>query len=317
MKILVAEDDPLSRHLLVGLLSKWGYEVISARDGTEAWKILARSGAPRLAILDWMMPGADGVELCRRLRNAQQDLYTYVLLLTARSELDDVLEGLAAGADDYLRKPVHPQELRARLHTGERILDLQQRLLQASEQNRYQATHDALTGLLNRAAILDFFDRELARSGREGGSVAVLMADIDHFKIINDTRGHMAGDVVLREAARRMACSLRPYDAIGRYGGEEFLVIAPGCEEPGEEKLAERLRANVCRSAIEVESGGIEVTVSVGYTIASGEGLMADELIRAADKALYAAKEAGRNCCRSQAPQSRRQYGAAAARRAG
>src|SRR4051794_17238522 len=228
MRVLAAEDNPVFQSMLRSMLNKWGYSPIMARDGNEAWRILESENAPRLAVLDWMMPGIDGVEICRRLRSLNPEPYIYILLLTARTESQDLIEGMDAGADDYLTKPFNAHELRVRLHAGRRILDLQEELLKAREALRKQATHDGLTGLLNRTGILEKLDDELSRATRTGTPVSVLMADLDLFKSINDTRGHLAGDAVLREAARRLKAAARRYDSVGRYGGEEFLIVLPG-----------------------------------------------------------------------------------------
>ncbi len=294
MRILVAEDDPISRHLLEAFLVKWGYEVIVAADGVEARRVLQHDNAPNLALLDWMMPGTDGVEICREVRKRAAEPYTYILLVTAKGQKQDILEGLEAGADDYLAKPFDPQELRARLRVGRRILELQEQLIQAREELRAQATHDPLTGLWNRTAILETLQRELDRAERQRTPVAVFMADLDHFKQINDTYGHLAGDAVLREVSRRMRTTIRSYDAIGRYGGEEFLIVTPGCDVTTALKLAERVRSCVSREPIDVAGGTFPATLSLGVA-ASSEAGDADQLVRDADAALYRAKNAGRN----------------------
>src|SRR5215471_10908251 len=187
MRVLAAEDNPVFQSLLKTMLTKWGYTAILARDGNEAWSALEAPDAPRLAVLDWMMPGLDGVEICRRLRSLQREPYIYILLLTARTESQDLIEGMDAGADDYLTKPFNAHELRVRIRAGRRILDLQDAL-------RQQATHAGLTGLLNRNSVLEKLDEEIARAARADEPVAILMADLDRFKSINDTRGDMVGD---------------------------------------------------------------------------------------------------------------------------
>jgi len=293
VKILIAEDDRVSRHLLETFLVKWGYEVLTADDGAEAWRHLQGDDAPRLAILDWMMPARNGVEICRELRKRCAEPYTYILLVTGKGRKQDILEGLEAGADDYLTKPFDPHELRARLRAGRRILELQEQLISAREQLRAEATHDPLTGLWNRSAILEILQRELARFDRQKVPFAIIMADLDRFKSINDTYGHLAGDVVLREAARRMGSSIRAYDSIGRYGGEEFLVVAPGCDTTVL-SLAERLRTCVSREPIEIPEGTLIVTLSLGVA-ENCQAKQADQFVRAADAALYRAKRAGRN----------------------
>jgi diguanylate cyclase (GGDEF)-like protein len=296
MRILLAEDNATFRQMLQDALARWGYEVTVAADGLAAWQALQGPDAPRLAVLDWVMPGLDGLQLCRLLRQQPATPYTYLLLLTARADREDIVGGLEAGADDYLVKPIDVQELRARLRTGRRILDLQQRLLEAHEGLRHQATHDPLTGVWNRAAVLDSLDRELARGRREGRPVGLVLADVDHFKRVNDSYGHPAGDAVLREVARRLGHALRPYDTLGRYGGEEFLVVLPDCDAAGTLHLAERLRQVVRESAVDVPDGMIPVTVSLGAASSSPGGPAdAPALIWAADRALYRAKGLGRD----------------------
>lgn len=294
MKILVAEDDPVTLRLLRVSLERWNYEVIAVADGTQARDALLREGAPKLAILDWVMPGADGIEICRELRKREAGPYIYTLLLTSKSQKDDLLQGLEAGADDYLIKPFDLQELQARLRSGRRIIDLQDQLIAAREAMRDQATRDILTRVWNRAAIMDILQREIIRSGRERRPLSLIMADLDHFKQINDSLGHQAGDAVLREVARRMQSVLRPYDGLGRYGGEEFLVIAPGCDKAAALSLAERLRQSILNAPVPTTGGPIPVTLTLGV-LSLGEDSNPESLLRSADDALYRGKKAGRN----------------------
>lgn len=296
MKIMLAEDDQLSRRILESQLRRWDFEVLTAADGIEADRLLSEPEAPRLAIIDWMMPGLDGLEVCRRLRARDAEPYTYILLLTSKSEKQDIVGGLDAGADDYIVKPFDPQELRVRLRAGERILDLQRQLILAREQMRDQALRDSLTGVWNRGAALDTLTRELSRAQRERGHVGILMIDVDRFKNINDSLGHSAGDAVLREVTSRLLCSLRPYDSVGRMGGEEFLIVVPGCNALNAVSQAERLRNVIARDPVETPDGSIAVTVSIGVAVAEhGDLLQADSLLRTADLALYRAKRDGRN----------------------
>jgi two-component system cell cycle response regulator len=297
-KILIAEDDPVSRRVLQTFLVKWGYEVVVAEDGTQALAILERQDFPRLAVLDWMMPGLEGTQVCERIRKEPNRAYVYILLLTARTQKEDVLKGLESGADDYLTKPFDAQELRARLLVGQRILSLQNHLIEAREELLFQATHDALTGLANRGVILEALHRERARHLREGGSFGIVMADLDHFKYVNDKHGHLIGDAVLQELARRMRATVRPYDFVGRYGGEEFLIVVPSSGVPGTLGLAERIRKSVEEHPVRTEAGEIHMTVSLGVAVAdSAIPLDAQELLQVADDALYRAKESGRNRC--------------------
>src|ERR1700685_3453778 len=296
--VLIAEDDPLFRRILERWFQQWDYRVTAVENGLDAWEVLQREDAPQLAILDWMMPGMDGIELCRRIRNRDQSPYRYVLLLTAKDEKQDVIAGLEAGADDYLTKPFDVDELRARVRAGKRILDLQAALIHAQDDLQFAAAHDPLTGLWNRGAILDLLRREVSRRQRNRDPLGVVMADIDYFKKINDTYGHLVGDVVLREVTRRLAAGVRPYDVVGRYGGEEFLIVFPGCTAGNLIVGAERLRQSVADHPVETSAGQIAVTLSLGLAaVEQGEKEMLDceAFIRSADEALYAAKARGRN----------------------
>ncbi len=295
---LIAEDDPIFRRILSSWFKKWDYAVTAVDNGLEAWEILRRPDAPQLAILDWMMPGMDGIELCRRIRSAGQNPYRYVLLLTAKDDKQDVVAGLEAGADDYLTKPFDVDELHARIRAGKRILDLQAALLQAHDALKFEAAHDPLTMVWNRGAIMGFLVGELERSRRADGSLGVIMADIDHFKKINDTYGHLVGDVVLKEASRRLHDALRSYDSVGRYGGEEFLIIVPGCDALNLMVTAERLRCCISDRPVPTSAGPISVTLSLGVVASETNGqesTTGEAMLRAADTALYAAKAHGRN----------------------
>jgi two-component system, cell cycle response regulator len=296
MRILVADDEAVSRRMVQALLVKWGYEVVTAEDGDAAWEILRAPLAPRMALMDWIMPGRHGVDVCRALRRQRQEPYTYIVLLTAKDAKESVVEGLESGADDYLTKPFHPQELKARIRVGLRVLDLEDNLVQAREAMRFKATHDNLTGMWNRCAILDALNREIWRSRREGNPLGVLMLDLDHFKSVNDTYGHLAGDCVLREVARRMQKDIRPYDAIGRYGGEEFLILLPGCGSLETREKAERLRSAIIGEPVETSEGALKITVSVGgVTTLDRPHDSANQILQLVDEALYRAKKEGRN----------------------
>ena len=296
MRILIAEDDIISLRFLESWVRKWGDEVVPVSNGKAAWELLQEDHAPRLALLDWVMPGMDGLEICSRLRTQTDRPYTYVILVTARSEAEDIIRGLEAGADDYVSKPVKPLELRARLQTGRRILALQEQLLAAQRELRIKATRDFLTGLWNRQAIVEMLERELQRAAREGTSVGVILADLDHFKRINDTHGHQTGDAVLCETANRMRGALRQCDWIGRYGGEEFLVVLPGCNYPEGLRSAERVRQALAATPFDLATGSLTVTTSMGMTTTRGRvAVGADQLLDRADRALYEAKNRGRN----------------------
>ena len=297
MKVLIAEDDALLRQMLQGQLGASGYELVTAASGLEAWEILQREHI-RLLLVDWMMPGLDGPELIRRIRGAGWAGYTYVILLTAKSGRGDVVEGLNAGADDYVTKPFRHEELLARMGVGARILELESRLSESLAREEALATRDSLTGLPNRRALYDRARAELSRAARENGSVGVILVDLDHFKRINDQFGHATGDEALRQVADVLQRNRREYDYTGRWGGEEFLVLVPGASLSQAALVAERIRASM--EAISIQPAGadaIPLRASLGVASASpgARPLGLDELLLQADDALYRAKAGGRN----------------------
>ncbi|HEX4004259.1 MAG TPA: diguanylate cyclase [Candidatus Acidoferrales bacterium] len=297
-RILIADDDPVARSMLRALLAKWGYDVVQVSDGIEALRILEGPDAPELVILDWMMPGAEGPEICERVRALSDRPYVYILLVTSRSHRTDIANGLESGADDFLTKPFDADELRARLRVGLRLLELQHSLIAAREELRFKATHDALTGIANRAAVLEAVNRERSRQIREGSPFGIVLIDVDHFKQVNDGCGHLAGDVVLKTIAERLASCVRPYDTVGRYGGEEFLVVAPLSDPAGTMSLAERIRKRIEDTSVDTSYGPISITVSCGVAASVGnEAPEIHALLYLADEALYRAKSAGRNRC--------------------
>jgi len=290
MKILIADDDPISVLYLQDMLTDWGYEVTVASDGEAAEAVLREPGGPLLAVLDWMMPGRDGIDVCRNIRQAGLERYVYMIMLTSRSETAFIVEAMNAGADDYIAKPFVAEEMRVRVRAGRRVVALEQEL-------RRQASSDALTGLLNRGAILEALSKELARRQRTGDALSIIFADLDHFKRINDTHGHLAGDEVLRECSRRMSASLRNYDALGRYGGEELLAVLPNCDSAGALIVAERMRSAIAASPVATDYGDIAASTSVGVaTITGADSIDINALLHRADAALYRAKLEGRNC---------------------
>jgi two-component system cell cycle response regulator len=304
MHILIADDNPVGLALLKVQLLREGHEVTVAENGLESWRILQTTDTPRLAILDWLMAGMDGLEVCRRLRKLEHRPYVFVILLTSSltprltssDQRQDLLEALASGADDYLTKPLDLALLRARVEVGRRILTLQANFLAAQEKLNFQADHDSLTGLYSRAAILGQLEREISRARRHVSPLGVIIADLDHFKRVNDTHGHATGDQALCEVARRFTSSIRPYDTVGRLGGEEFLILLPGCDASSTMAQAERLRECICDRALVVSGLKLKMTASLGgASVDFSASEQGTALMARADAAMYQAKQAGRN----------------------
>jgi two-component system, cell cycle response regulator len=297
LKILIADDDPVSRRLMERILQKSGYDVVTAVNGAQALDELSRDGGPRLALLDWMMPELDGLEVCRRVRSRHGQPYVYITMLTSKLSNNDVVAGLEAGSDDYLTKPCNPEELKARLRTGQRVLRLEDTLVEAHEEMRFKATHDALTGLWNHGGILALVRNEVSRAARDRVPVSLLLCDLDHFKRVNDVHGHLVGDEILRQTAVRLQGSVRPSDAVGRYGGEEFLILLRGCGGAHLTDRAEQVReAVVCRPFC-VENVSLSLSISTGALAFDdwSTAPLLDPLLRKVDAALYYAKSRGRN----------------------
>ena len=297
MQALVVDDSAVYRKLIGDHLRSWGFGVTLAESGSEAWRILEQPNAPKLVLLDWVLPDLDGIELCQRIRQAgSSSPYIYVILLTSNEGRQNMLQAMRAGADDYLVKPFDELELQARLLVGKRILDLQEELVSARESMRHAATHDSLTGLTNRGEILAMLERELERARRERKPVAVILCDVDHFKNVNDTLGHLFGDEALREIGRRLRTQLRVYDGVGRYGGEEFLMVLPSCDLPNALLRADGLREIIAKTPVVCSGEERLITMSMGVAVSACEGKNEVEmLLNQADAGLYKAKENGRN----------------------
>jgi two-component system chemotaxis response regulator CheY len=295
MKVLIVDDDPVTRSLLKAFLHKWGYEVVIACGGTEAWELLQEPESPSIVVSDWIMPDMSGLDLCRKVRQAQAASYTYLIVLTGKGHKEDVVEAFEAGADDYLIKPFDQEELKYRIRTGERIIKLEQKILEL-------AHTDFLTGVLNRRAFIQRMENEIHRSARERAPISLILADIDHFKKINDQYGHNTGDIVLQRFARNLSECLRPYDFVGRYGGEEFIMCLPNVKEIQAILATERMRKSVEEMKIisskSLES--IQITASFGIALSCrgiGENVLS--IIERADFAMYKAKREGRNRIRT------------------
>jgi len=271
---------------------------VAAENGREAAEILSSDDSPRLALIDWMMPELDGPGVCRQVRSRHDTRYIYITLLTAKQASEDIVVGLEAGADDYLIKPCNLEELKARLRTGVRILDLEDKLVEAREEMRFKATHDALTSLWNRGSVVADFERELARARREQGVVSILICDVDHFKRVNDAYGHQVGDEVLQQVSSRLLGAVRSYDRVGRYGGEEFLLVLSGCDSQLAQRRAEEIRKAVAGRLFETSGGSLSISLSIGALTSNDwdPGFSSARLLNEADRALYRAKAIGRNC---------------------
>lgn len=297
MQVLLVDDSAVYRKLIGDYLRSWDFAVTVAQTGSEAWQVLQQPESPKLVLLDWVLPDLDGIELCQRIRKtAMSGQYVYVILLTGKEGRQNMLDAMQAGADDYLLKPFDESELKARLLVGKRILNLQDELVAARESMRHAATHDSLTGLLNRGEIFGMLERELERGRRDHRPVAVILADLDHFKKVNDTHGHLFGDGALQEIARRLHSKLRSYDGVGRYGGEEFLLVLPACDLPDALQRANELREIVSDAPIVCGKVTKSITMSMGVAVSECIGVKEMEpVLNRADAALYAAKENGRD----------------------
>ena len=295
MKILLAEDDPGSRRLVNVHLSAAGYEVIEAEDGQLAWELFQRDTF-HIVITDWMMPKMDGPTLIHNIRSNGHKSYTYIIMLTAIDDKPKVVMGLEAGADEYLTKPFDSRELIARVASGERILKLEEQLTQARHEMETLAMHDGLTGMFNRRAIEEYIEAELDLARRKGRPLSVILLDIDHFKAVNDQYGHSIGDHTLQQLAGILPRNLRQYDRIGRWGGDEFIVILPDTKISEAFMIADRMRITTAETKLSLENGEYyTVQISLGVACASGSYPSLKKLVDAADLAMYQAKQAGRN----------------------
>jgi len=293
--IVVADDDPISRRLIERSLTKWGYDVIVACDGEEALKVFNYTDAARIAILDWMMPKVDGIEVCRQIRRRTSQPYVYIILLTAKTQREDLLQGLEVGADDYITKPFDANELKARLRVACRIIDLQEELLSMQKELRVQATHDFLTGLPNRLLFSDRLSQKIAAARRNHGSVGVMFLDVDRFKVVNDALGHSFGDILLKQVAERLASRIRESDTVARSGGDEFTFILSDIKTPSDATAAAQRIIDSFSVPFEINSHQIYVTASIGISIYPQHGEDVETLVKNADSAMYHAKSLGGN----------------------
>ncbi len=313
--ILIVEDDPAYHVVLEGMVKRWGYKTIWAKSGKEALRILEKPDAPQLAVLDWMIPDPNGVEVCRILKerlsqkikellkmtweeslSADLPKYVYTIVLTAKSEIEDLVYAMEKGADDYIIKPFNAAELQARIIVGFRVVNIYNEFIKSQQILKKAATTDYLTGVLNRMSIIQRIKEEVYKCRREGGSFGIIMIDIDDFKSINDTYGHLAGDKVLVEFTKLVQSVLRRYDKLGRIGGEEFLVFLLNCGLQEAYKISERIRTLLENTYITIDKNKIKITASFGIAIwDSKNDVSVDDLLKRADYCLYEAKRKGGN----------------------
>lgn len=296
MKVLIAEDDPSANLLLKRLLFSWGFSIITAFDGTKAWEILQEEDVPQIAILDWMMPGMDGLEVCSRIREREKgrEQYTYVIMLTGRSDKEDIVTGIDAGADDYIIKPFHKMELRARLQTGQRIIELQTACRTANKKLLIMSRLDPLTGALSRSAMLDDLDLAMYRSKRDKKSLSISLVDIDKLKEMNERHGRSAGDQILQDSVRKINACTRRTDCLGRFGGDELLVIMLGTDVDTGMTICHRIKKAIAEKKIVINDQSFPVTVSQSLAVWDGKASI-EEFIASAEHALLVTKTHGRN----------------------
>jgi len=297
MKILLADDEPIARTMLEHWLTGWEYDVVSAKDGRAALEILQTAADVRLAVLDWVMPGLDGVDICRQVRQSRQTPYVYVILLTARDDKHDIARGLEAGADDYLIKPCNPFELRVRLGIGKRMIDLHDQLQRARREAESRALYDGLTGALAKGPVIELLERELARAERTNAPVAVVEIHIDHFERLRAERGLDVADRATQEVARRLGNAVRKYDFLARTSDGEFLVVLPESDLERAQQVAQRLREGLSGTPVNVGSGAFRVTACYGAASTTQRpGARMAQLLGAASQAVRAAQQQGRDC---------------------
>ncbi len=298
MKILVVDDERIERRMVEKTLARLGHEIVLANSGEAAWQHLQDKHI-RFVITDWNMPGVDGIQLIQKIRSSQLPGYVYVILVTSNDRNEDIVAGLYSGADDYLTKPFHPQELEARVAVGERVLTLEDNLVRAKNQLERLAMVDTLTGLMNRRAIYKFTRGELERARRIADPISAIFLDIDKFKEINDKYGHLVGDEALKLIAQVIQQRSRAYDGIGRWAGDEFLVVLPGADLKSAQKAATRIIEGIATTQLILpDNQAVTIRASAGvatiHKMTNSPSLL-DNIIQTADEALYRAKSAGGN----------------------
>ncbi len=298
MKILIVDDDPINLKILSKVVSDLGYDPITVNNGTDALESIKQKECS-VVLLDWMMPGMDGIEVCRGIRMLDDENVCYIIINSAREGSDDISRALKAGANDYISKNTDLVELKARIGAGVRTARLERKLIDLNNRLKYLVRIDSLTGLLNHAAILKELSMELDRGRRDATPTSILMLDLDRFKTVNDTYGHQTGDEVLIRFSDLLTQSCRSFDRIGRYGGEEFLIVLPRTEEEECITIGNRIRTQTETLQIVNEINNLRITCSIGCCTTVNSEKHSFSLIAAADSALFRAKKAGRNLVKS------------------
>src|SRR6202050_2220589 len=298
LKVLVHDDSAVYRKLVEQAFCEADFSILFARSGREAIELFTEH-TPAIVITDWVMPDISGIELCRRIRAGSPISYTYIIILTSVSDKENVVKGLAAGADDYLTKPFHPKELLSRAEVGRRIVELHRQVEAKNRLLEELALTDSLTGLPNRRAIDEWAPRQLSGASRHGFPFWVVMADLDNFKSVNDSSGHDAGDKVLKRFADILKTNSRRSNICGRIGGEEFLFILTHADKENVVSVVERVRKQFEEQDFFFGNRVVKVTASFGISGFQGEqGVLPPDfssLLSQADLALYTAKHRGRN----------------------
>ncbi len=287
MKVLIADDDVVTQLLLQDILSRWGYETLVAADGLQAMQLVGDNPDLQLFIVDWSMPWLDGLELCKRLKSGNR--FIYFMMISSRNGMEHMVHAMEQGVDDFVAKPFAAEEIIARLKVGQRIIEQERKL-------SFYAQNDALTGIWNRRMVMALFESEWSRAQRDGSSLGLMFLDLDHFKKINDNEGHLVGDDVLKHFCATVKQQLRAYDHMGRYGGEEFVLLLPHTSLLDANMVAERVRTAVAQQPARLASGNkLYYSVSIGVTTSQSGDKEINDMIRRADAGTYRAKALGRN----------------------
>lgn len=298
MDVLVADDERISRVVIERTLKEEGYNVRSCKNGLEAYNLI-KENIFRIAVIDWVMPEMDGITLCKKIRKLKSQRYIYVIIITSKSKKQDIVKALDAGADDYISKPFNRDEFLSRIKVGVRLIETHDKLIKSQRELIKLVREDSLTTLLNRRAFLDESLNDIERAVREQSNVSAIIIDLDNFKSINEKYTNQTGDKLLYEIARRLKNSCRPYDKLGRYAGEEFIVLLPNTEIDQASKIAKRIRSAIKDKPFLMDGSQIQLTACLGVSMLMPKSKMKDsqldELIKKTEVALNRAKQQGSN----------------------